>query len=131
MTELTRYRKRHLETILQQQRKILLEEAEAELKLLHEQSVADVAGEAPDSGDESVAMLVTDINNRMAQRHVEELVAVDRALAQLHEDRFGLCSDCGREIAYERLEASPAATRCAECQTLHERMFAHERTPRL
>ena len=97
----------------------------------HGQSIADVAGEVPDTGDASVAMLVTDIEHTMAERHVNELHAIDRALAQLHERTFGLCSDCEGEIGYARLKASPTATRCTACQTIRERTYAHEGTPTL
>jgi RNA polymerase-binding protein DksA len=126
MNGLTRAQINSLEQLLQAQRKATLEEAEAELKLMREQSVGDVAGEAPDTGDESVAMLLTDIDHTMAQRHVNEIRAIDHALDQIREHSFGLCSDCDGEIAYARLEAFPTATRCIACQTLHERTFAHE-----
>jgi DnaK suppressor protein len=126
MNGLTHTQIRFLEQLLQAQRKATMEDAEAELKLLREQSVGDLAGEAPDTGDESVAMLLTDIDSAMAQRHVNEIRAIDHALDQINERSFGLCSDCGGEIAYARLEAFPAATRCISCQTLHERTFAHE-----
>lgn len=126
MNGLTRTQIRFLEQLLQAQRKATVDEAEAELKLLREQSVRDMAGEVPDTGDESVAMLLTDIDNTMAERHVNEIRAIDHALDLIHERRFGLCSDCDGEIAYARLEAFPAATRCISCQTLHERTFAHE-----
>jgi RNA polymerase-binding protein DksA len=126
MNGLTRTQVSFLEQLLQAQRKATLEEAEAELRLMREQSVGDMAGEAPDTGDESVAMLLTDIDHAMAQRHVNEIRAIDHALDQIREHRFGLCGDCDGEIAYARLEAFPTATRCIACQTLHERTFAHE-----
>jgi DnaK suppressor protein len=126
MNGLTRTQVRFLEQLLQAQRKATVDEAEAELKLLREQSVGDMAGDSPDTGDESVAMLLTDIDNTMAERHVNEIRAIDHALDLIHERRFGLCCDCGGEIAYPRLEAFPTATRCISCQTLHERTFAHE-----
>jgi DnaK suppressor protein len=126
MNGLTRTRLKLLEKSLQAQRSATLEEAEAELKLMREQSVGDVAGEAPDPGDESVAMLLTDIEHTMAERHVNEIRAIDLALDRIQDGRFGICSDCDGEIAYARLEASPTATRCIACQTMHERTFAHE-----
>ncbi len=131
MKGLTRTQIAHLEKLLLAQRQASLEEAEGELKLLHEQSVGDLAGEVADTGDESVAMLVTDLNNTMAQRHVDEVRAIDNALAQIHAKEFGLCADCGGDIAYGRLKAFPTAVRCTACQTVHEKTFAHESTPTL
>ena len=103
MKGLTRTQIQKLEKLLQAQRKASLEEAEAELKLVHEQSVADMAGEVADVGDESVAMLLTDLNNTMAQRHTDEIRAIDRALAQIGSDDFGFCTDCGGDIPFGRL----------------------------
>lgn len=131
MTVLTRHRIHHLEEVLHAQRQAALEEAEAELKLIHEQSVSEVAGEVSDTGDQSVAMLVTDMNNTMAQRHLDEVREIDRALTQIHGRDYGMCADCGDEIAYQRLEAFPTAVRCIGCQTRHERLFAYEGAPRL
>jgi len=131
MKGLKRTQVERLEKLLQAQRRASLEEAEAELKLVHEQSVADVAGEVADTGDESVAMLLTDLNNTMAQRHVDEIRAIDSALAHIRSDEFGYCADCGGDIPFERLQAFPTATRCTACQTKREHTFAHASTPRL
>lgn len=131
MKGLTRTQVQSLEKLLKAQRQASLEEAEAELRLVHEQSVADMAGEVADVGDESVAMLLTDLNNTMAHRHVEEIRAIDRALDTIHGDEFGYCADCGGDIGYGRLKAFPTATRCTACQTKREHTFAHEGTPTL
>jgi RNA polymerase-binding protein DksA len=128
---LTRTQIQKLEKLLQAQRRASLEDAAAELKLVHEQSVADMAGEVADIGDESVAMLLTDLNNTMAQRHTDEIRAIDRALAQIGSDDFGFCTDCGGDIPFGRLQAFPTATRCTACQTKREHTFAHESTPTL
>ena len=131
MKTLTRTQFREIELLLLRRRETCLEAAVAERARDHGQSMADVAGEVPDTGDTAVAMLVTDIEHTMAERHVTELHAIDRALAQLNDKQFGLCSDCEGEIGYGRLKAFPTATRCTACQTLHERTYAHEATPTL
>lgn len=60
-----------------------------------------------------------------------ELRDVEAALGRLASGTLGICSDCAREIDYERLEASPAATRCIRCQERREKTLAHEATPTL
>ena len=40
---------------------------------------------------------------------------VERALARLAEGSYGICTECGEEIAKERLEALPAAALCFDC----------------
>jgi DnaK suppressor protein len=47
---------------------------------------------------------------------------VSRALARLRDepDEFGVCEECGEEIAYGRLKAMPFAECCVECQALRD-----------
>jgi RNA polymerase-binding protein DksA len=131
MSGLTRTQLQHLEHLLLQQRQSLFEQAQEERRLVHDQTLADVAGEVPDTGDESVAMLVSDMNETMAERHVDEIRAIDAALERIRKHEMGSCSDCGANIAYARMQAFPTATRCTDCQGQHERTFAHARTPTL
>ena len=46
-----------------------------------------------------------------------QLSNVDRALAKIDSGTYGLCEDCGKEIATARLEARPESIRCIECKT--------------
>jgi DnaK suppressor protein len=43
------------------------------------------------------------------------LVEVDRALAELDQDSYGICEVCGDAIAPGRLEARPSARTCIDC----------------
>jgi RNA polymerase-binding transcription factor len=54
------------------------------------------------------------------EREQRELAYVESSLRRLHEPEFGLCTDCGAEIPYARLQANPIAVRCLACQRLHE-----------
>ena len=47
--------------------------------------------------------------------------AIDRALARMSADTFGLCVPAGRRIALERLEAIPYAEECVDCKARAER----------
>jgi|DewCreStandDraft_5_1066085.scaffolds.fasta_scaffold00207_13 DnaK suppressor protein len=44
------------------------------------------------------------------------LEEVRRALEKLDSGTYGICDNCGRPIAPERLEALPHATLCLECR---------------
>lgn len=46
---------------------------------------------------------------------------VERALTKLDKGTYGLCDDCGRPIAAERLAAIPYAALCIECKAKRER----------
>lgn len=47
---------------------------------------------------------------------LKELQEVEDALARIENGTYGVCIDCGREIARERLEARPQAARDIECE---------------
>lgn len=55
-----------------------------------------------------------DLGLRDNLRHL--LDDIDDALTMMEEGRYGVCLVCGCSIPRERLEAIPAATRCAACQ---------------
>lgn len=50
------------------------------------------------------------------------LYEIDRALRKLYRDpeTFGMCEQCGADIALERLDLVPWATLCADCQRAAE-----------
>jgi RNA polymerase-binding transcription factor len=50
-----------------------------------------------------------------------DLIAVDEALGRIADGTYGICADCGNEIALERLEARPQAVRCISCQRTLDR----------
>ena len=49
----------------------------------------------------------------------ETLSDVERALAKLGGDTYGVCEDCGQPIDPLRLEAKPAARYCINCAAKH------------
>ena len=84
--------------------------------------------------DDDTGREVTDLKevaDDQAQAVLDD-AQVERDLAELHEIRlarqrladgsFGLCIDCGGEIALPRLLAQPAASRCLACQDRAERL---------
>jgi DnaK suppressor protein len=46
---------------------------------------------------------------------IQQLAAVDAALARVAEGTYGVCEVCGLPIAPERLEAIPWAATCVAC----------------
>ena len=73
------------------------------------------------AGDHT-ADAVLQMTRTMTAGQLERVVAeLDRALAKLAAGSYGLCDDCGRPIAPERLEALSWATRCVACQAVARR----------
>ena len=88
-------------------------------------------GAPGDSGDESVASMMTELGIQETDRDIGELMGVTAALERIKSGDYGTCDDCGTEIGYKRLEAYPTAVRCIQCQTKHERTHAGRGTPSL
>jgi DnaK suppressor protein len=57
-------------------------------------------------------------NFLLASREGRLLWHIDEALRRLYRspERFGKCDECGRTIAYERLDAIPYVPRCVSCK---------------
>ena len=81
--------------------------------------------------DEALADLETGLEVAGVERDAAELNAVVEALARLEAGEYGLCSECGASIAYERLLAQPQAGRCVRCETERERLRARPSLPAL
>lgn len=118
---LSRQQKGELKDLLQRRRAELKEEIGQELLNSGEAPYIELAGQVHDSADESVADILADLDYALTDRHVLELQAVEHSLGQLARNEYGVCSDCGGEIAVERLRAVPTATRCRDCQARYER----------
>jgi RNA polymerase-binding transcription factor len=117
---------------LDQRRQTLLEEVRDELEHSENQQYIELIGRVPpDVGDESVGDALADLNLAIIDRHVQELRDIDAAKLRIRDGSFGVCIDCGGEIAFERLRAYPTAKRCRPCQEHREKTYAHQGTPSL
>ncbi len=56
---------------------------------------------------------------------MQELAAIDAALARIDKGSYGECTDCGVRITAARLHATPEAARCIHCQEKHEKAHPH------
>lgn len=82
----------------------------------------DLAADGDDRGDghHHPAEVATDaeqrerdLRNQLRWRRRRE--RLERALAAVEAGTYGVCVECGQEIAEGRLEALPDADRCVEC----------------
>ena len=74
-----------------------------------------------EGGDYASADAMAGLDLAEAQRDIQELRDVDAARARLADGSYGICVDCGEDIADARLVAYPTATRCTACQTAYEK----------
>jgi DnaK suppressor protein len=120
---LTREQAIELGFVIEQRRQALLAEIRDDVARARRDKFGELAGPAPDAGDESVAALIADLDQADLGRDLGELRAIEAAHERINEGSYGVCSDCGGEIDYARLRASPAAVRCIECQRRHEKLY--------
>lgn len=116
---------------VEKRRSELLAELREDAARARDAPYSEHAGIAPDTGDESVATLIADLEQAEVTRDLEELRAMDAAYQRLKEGTYGICVDCGGDIGYERLKAFPAAARCVACQERHEKTYGGSPKPSL
>lgn len=112
-----------LKARLQQQFDSLREEVRRELISTDAERFLDLAGRVHDPGDESVADLLVDLGLATIDRHIDAIRETEAALLRLRKGTYGACVDCGGPIDFERLATEPSASRCVDCQRVHERAF--------
>jgi len=128
---LTPEQTKELRSALEQRRAALITEVSRDLGKMREDRLEDLAGTAPDAGDESVASLISDLDQADATRDVAELRMLEGARARIADGSYGSCIDCGQDIGFARLRANPGAERCIRCQTLFEKTHAGTQVPKL
>ena len=112
-------------------REALLEERERV-----EHALATLRDEHPGSLDEEVEEIAATSDNHLAEtatatlgREIdytlgensgEVLAQIDAALKPIDDGTYGTCTNCGREIPQERLEAYPWASLCIDCKRQSE-----------
>jgi RNA polymerase-binding transcription factor DksA len=116
-----------LEVVLNDRRRALIGELHEDADRVRRDRYGDLAGAAPDAGDESVADLISDLDQAGMTRDLAELREVEAARERMTEGSYGLCTECAREIDYRRLRAYPSALRCIDCQRRFEKTHAGER----
>lgn len=74
----------------------------------------------PDPTDR--ASLETDRNFmlRIRDRESKLIKKIKKALARIENETFGICEECGDDIALKRLKARPVTTQCIDCKTKEE-----------
>ena len=119
-----------LETLkaqLKTQYRALLREIRLELDNAGDQHPIDLLNHEPgDSGDESMANALADINVATLDHHIRDVRDIEEAFTRLKEGAYGACADCGEDIAFDRLNAHPTAKRCIGCQERHEQRLGQE-----
>jgi len=79
---------------------------------------------AADSSDEALLDTLSAVDEALIRQNLQDVRDIVAARRRIAAGTYGDCTDCGGEIAYERLLAYPTAKRCIDCQREHERRKA-------
>jgi len=116
---------------IEKRRTALLAEMREDAARARDQPYSEHAGPVGDAGDESVATLIADLEQADLTRDLDEFRTLETAWQRLRDGSYGVCADCGSDIGHARLEASPGALRCIQCQERHEKTYRGEPRPSL
>lgn len=83
---------------------------------------APAAADPSERSDDSSAQVATEreLESAIGEHEAQELTRVNAALARIDAGTYGECIDCSKNIAAQRLQASPDVSRCIACQEKFE-----------
>jgi len=112
---LSREKKRYFKSLLKQQLAELSANERTRLDNLteFEDKSVDLVDQASVDSD-------LDARLRFKERDSRLIAKIKDALERLEEGTFGICEDCGKPIAEERLRVRPVASFCIECKRKQE-----------
>ena len=120
-----------LAAILDRRFREVRREIQESLERSAEEHFIDLAGQVRDSAEEAMADLLVDLGASFLDRHIREHRDIELARARIKAASYGVCTDCGDPIGFQRLLAYPTAKRCLPCQEKRERGHPRQGTPSL
>lgn len=82
--------------------------------------MTDHSDNYPDPTDRAAAESDRSFELRIRDRERKLLNKIREAVERIDNGTYGICDECGDEIASERLEARPVTTYCIDCKTRQE-----------
>ena len=110
-----------LQTAMRARQTQLREEIRQALVKSDSEHYLQIADSVRELEDESFADLIVDVGLAEIDRDLDELRAIDAALLRMADSSYGICAACDRPIDVKRLNLTPQALRCIDCQTIFER----------
>lgn len=96
--------------------KQVLEQRLSELESRLEKLKRDAAKEhSSDSSEQAQERENDEVVDAIGIETRDALAAVKAALLRIDQGRYGLCAQCGGDIAVNRLKAMPEAMHCMDC----------------
>jgi RNA polymerase-binding transcription factor DksA len=77
-----------------------------------------------DSSDEALLDTLSAVDEALVRQNLQDVRDIAAARQRIKAGTYGVCTDCGDAIGYDRQRAYPTAKRCVNCQGEHERKQA-------
>jgi len=77
-----------------------------------------------DAGERAGDAALAEVEEPAEMILLREALQLESALHRIAAGVYGICADCNRPIAADRLTAEPASTRCLACQQAFENAAA-------
>ena len=71
----------------------------------------------PDIVDRASNIIERSLSQNLCDRESLLIEKIKRALADIADGTYGICNNCGEDIAVKRLKASPVVRYCIDCKT--------------
>ena len=78
--------------------------------------ISDLKNRLSDEVEQSSLSSDMDFTLRIRDREAKLIAKIRDAMERLEDGTFGICEECGQEIALKRLRARPVATLCIKCK---------------
>ena len=92
------------------------------IRYLHEEnpgSIIDETGEETTFdnhlGDTATVTYDRELDYTLEENSEQVLADIEAALQRIEDGTYGICTNCGKQIPLDRLEARPWATTCIDC----------------
>jgi RNA polymerase-binding protein DksA len=110
---------RFRDALIDERRRV--EHALATLRDEHRGSLDDEVEEVAATSDNHLAetasaTLGREIDYTLGDNAEQVIGEIDAALKRIDDGTYGTCTNCGREIPVQRLEANPWASLCIDCK---------------
>lgn len=103
-----------------------LEKKKAELSARLERITANVRrGYEADSKERALQFENNEVVDALGNEARQEIAKISAALRRMESGDYGLCVECGDEIAMSRLQAYPYADECIDCAEFDEHKRRH------
>ena len=79
-------------------------------------TIENNSGRQGDMADQATGNNEVHIQLKLKQTDAKILQAIEEALRRIEDGAFGVCRDCGEEIASPRLKAIPWTRSCIACK---------------